>query len=223
MRSVLAPARCENRRLNVPEVKIGNFLFDVSGVLVEWRVEPLYMDLFNGDSERFRYFFANVFTIERQREICRGKPFAAVLEELVGLHPDYSEAVRAWDERWDEMVIGPIEGTVRLARALRSRGFGTYLLGNWSREEFDRARRRFDFLAEFAGAVIAGDHGVMKPDHRLFAIALEQFELEARSTVFVDDTAANVAAATALGFEGVLFESPEKLRRYCEDRGWLGD
>ena len=44
---------------------MGNFLFDVAGVLIEWRVEPLYMDLFNGDSEHFRYFFANVFTIEK--------------------------------------------------------------------------------------------------------------------------------------------------------------
>ena len=198
-----------------------HFLFDLAGVLVEWRVEPLYMALFDGDTERFNHFFARVLTVEKQREMCRGKPFAALREELVVHHPDYAEAIRAWEERWDEMVIGPIEGTVNLARALRSRGFGTWLLGNWSRGDFDRARRRFDFLSEFAGAVVSGDHGIMKPDPRLFVIALEQFGLQAPSTVFVDDSAANVAAATALGFEGVLFESPERLRRYCEDRGWL--
>ena len=137
------------------------------------------------------------------------------------LHPDYSEAIRAWDERWDEMVIGPIEGTVEFARSLRSRGLGTYLLGNWSREEFDRALRRFDFLSEFAGAVIAGDCGIMKPDPRVFAIAVKRFGLEPRATVVVDDSAANVAAATALGFEGVVFESAETPRRDCEYRGWL--
>ncbi len=203
------------------EPEIGDFLFDLAGVLIEWRVEPLYMDLFGGDRARFRYFFDEVLTVERQREICRGKPVAAALDELATLHPDCSEAIRAWDERWDEMVVGPIDGTVEFARSLRARGIGTHLLGNWSREEFDRARRRFGFLSEFSGAVIAGDHGIMKPDPRIFVVARERFGLDPGSTVFVDDSPANVAAATALGFRGIVFESPGQLRRDCETRGWV--
>ena len=38
------------------EAKIDNFLFDVAGVLIEWRVQPLYMDVFDGDPERCFYF-----------------------------------------------------------------------------------------------------------------------------------------------------------------------
>ena len=198
-----------------------DFLFDLAGVLIDWRAEPLYMAIFDGDRERYRHFFSNVFTVEKQREICKGRPVAAVLDELASHHPEYAEPIRAWDERWDEMVVGAIDATVVLARSLRAQGFGTYLLGNWSREEFDRAARRFAFLAEFAGAVIAGDHGIMKPDPRLFSIAVARFGIEPATTVFVDDSVANVAASVKLGFRGIVFESPEQLRRDCEMHGWL--
>ena len=198
-----------------------DFLFDLAGVLVEWRAEPLYMALFGGDRERYRHFFAEVFTAEKQAEICKGRPVAEVLDELQARWPEYAEPIRAWDERWDEMVVGAIDTTVSLSRALRARGCGTYLLGNWSREEFDRAVRRFEFLDEFAGVVIAGDHGIMKPDPRLFLIALERFGLDPATTVFIDDSEANVAAAIELGLEGIVFESPEQLRRVFEKKGWL--
>ena len=198
-----------------------DFLFDLAGVLVEWRVEPLYMALLGGDRERYRYFFAEVFTAEKQAEICKGRPVAEVLEELEVRHPEYAEPIRAWDERWDEMVVGAIDTTVSLSRSLRARGFSTYLLGNWSREEFDRAVRRFDFLDEFAGAVIAGDHGIMKPDPGLFLIALERFGLEPTRTVFIDDSEANVATAIELGFKGIVFESPEQLRHDFERNDWV--
>ena len=198
-----------------------DFLFDLAGVLVEWRVEPLYMALFGGDRERYRHFFAEVFTAEKQAEICKGRPIVEVLDELVSRWPEYAEPIRAWDERWDDMVVGAIDTTVSLSRALRARGCGTFLLGNWSREEFDRAVRRFDFLDEFGGAVIAGDHGIMKPDPGLFRIALERFGLDPTTTVFIDDSEANVATAIELGLEGIVFESPEQLRHVFEGNGWL--
>ena len=198
-----------------------DFVFDLAGVLVEWRVEPLYLALFGGDRERYRHFFAEVFTADKQAEICKGRPIAKVLGELEARYPEYSEPIRAWDDRWDEMVVGAIDTTVSLSRALRARGYGTYLLGNWSREEFDRAVRRFDFLDEFAGAVIAGDHGIMKPDPGLFRIALERFGLDPATTVFVDDSEANVAAAIGLGIEGIVFESPEQLHHVFKRKGWI--
>ena len=198
-----------------------DFVFDLTGVLVEWRVEPLYMALFDGDRERYRHFFARVFTPERQAEICKGRPLAEVLDELEVRWPEYSEPIRAWDERWDEMVVGPIHPTVSLSRTLRARGFGTYLLGNWSREEFDRALRRFDFLNEFKDAIIAGDHGIMKPHPELFRIAIERFGIDPVTTVFIDDSEANVAAAIELGLTGIVFESPGQLRHVFEREGWL--
>ena len=121
------------------------------------------------------------------------------------------------------MVTGPIEGTVGITRELRDRGYQTYLLGNWSREEFDRARARFDFLDEFHGVVISGDHGVMKPSAEIFEIATNTFHLTPADTIFVDDTQGNVNAAKELGFDAVHFTGPEALRTLLGKRGCLAN
>ena len=202
-------------------IRVPTFVFDLAGVLVDWQVEPLYLPLFGGDVQALRAFFRDVFTADRMREICLGRPILEVIDELTALHPASAEPIRAWHERWDEMVTGPIDGTVEISRELRARGHLTYLLGNWSREEFDRASTRFACLGEFSGAVIAGDHGYMKPDAALFEIAIRNFGLEPRDTVFIDDSAGNVDAAIAIGLRGIVFESPEQLRRTLSENGHL--
>ena len=197
------------------------FLFDLAGVLVEWDTERLYSRIFQGDRNEMSRFFNTVFTTERQHEIAKGRPTQAVLGELRERYPEYAIALDAWWNCWDQMVVGPLEDSVSLTRALRGQGYQTHILGNWSREEFDRAYRRFPFLAEFHGAVISGDHGVMKPDRAIFDIAVQTFALDPEQTIFVDDSRPNVTAAAALGFEAIHFAGADKLRETLISRGYL--
>lgn len=52
----------------------------------------------------------------------------------------------------------------------------------------------------------------MKPDPRIYRLAIERCRLEPARTAFVDDLPANVAAARAEGLHGVRFTTPERLR-----------
>jgi 2-haloacid dehalogenase len=47
-------------------------------------------------------------------------------------------------------------------------------------------------------------------------VLLRRFGLAAGTTLLVDDSAVNVAAAAALGMQALRFESPEQLRRRLE-------
>ena len=51
----------------------------------------------------------------------------------------------------------------------------------------------------------------MKPDPRIFQLALQRFGIKAEETVFIDDNPNNVAGANALGIKGILFEGKDKL------------
>ncbi|MCH7682269.1 MAG: HAD-IA family hydrolase, partial [Gemmatimonadetes bacterium] len=51
--------------------------------------------------------------------------------------------------------------------------------------------------------------------------ALRRFGLAAEEAVFVDDSAANVAAAEALGIESIQFRDAPTLRRDLESVGLL--
>ncbi len=88
---------------------------------------------------------------------------------------------------------------------------------------FPVARDRFDFLAWFEGIVISGEVGVNKPDPRIFEHLLERFGIEPAKALFIDDSPANIDAATALGFRTIQFADATALRRELARLGLLPD
>ena len=52
----------------------------------------------------------------------------------------------------------------------------------------------------------------MKPDAAIYRLALSRFGLRAEEAVFIDDNAANVAGAEAIGLPAILFTDAETLR-----------
>ena len=66
---------------------------------------------------------------------------------------------------------------------------------------------------------MSGEVGVAKPDPRIFALLTERFGLRPERTVFADDSAANVAAGSAAGYDAVLFTTADALRADLAARG----
>lgn len=56
--------------------------------------------------------------------------------------------------------------------------------------------------------IYSGEVGMMKPDARIYHLALERLQVPAESVVFVDDCIENVAGAQAVGMRAVHFTSP---------------
>lgn len=56
--------------------------------------------------------------------------------------------------------------------------------------------------------IYSGEVGVMKPDARIYQLAVERLGVPAESVVFVDDFIENVAGAQAVGMRAVHFTSP---------------
>ena len=51
----------------------------------------------------------------------------------------------------------------------------------------------------FRDIVVSGDEKLVKPDAAIYRLALDRFGLAAEEAVFIDDNAANVAGAAAVG------------------------
>ena len=120
--------------------------------------------------------------------------------------------IRAFDERWSEMVPGEITGTVELLRDVRARRIPDYAITNFSREKFPVARARFPFLDGFRLAIVSGDEGLVKPDAAIYELFLRRAGLSADACVFVDDSLANVEGARAVGMHAIHFRDPVALR-----------
>jgi 2-haloacid dehalogenase len=186
-------------------------VFDLGGVLINWDPRHLYRQLFQ-DPDEMESFLSEVTTAEWNAHQDAGRPWAEAVEVLAAEHPDRRDLIEAFRLRWPEMLAGEIPGTVDVLADLRATGVRLLALSNWSAEMFPVARDRFDFLAWFEGIVISGEVGVNKPDRRIFEHLLERFDLEPAAAVFIDDSTANLATATALGFRAIHFIDAATLR-----------
>ncbi|HLO34168.1 MAG TPA: HAD family phosphatase [Anaerolineales bacterium] len=113
----------------------------------------------------------------------------------------------------DEFFAGDIVDRTLLdyIRSLRGK-YKTGLISNaWGdlrdyivREKFDDA---FDKL------IISAEVGAVKPEAKIFQLALEQFGVSPKEAVFVDDFHINIEGCEKVGIKGILFKDPESTLR----------
>lgn len=180
-------------------------VFDVGNVLIRWDPTILYRKLFPDPAE-MQWFMENVCTAAWNLELDRGRPYAEAIAALVSEYPLHAHAIRAYDTRWQEMVPGAIAENVALLERLRARGTPDYAITNFSREKWADSIVRFPFLAGFRDAVVSGHERVVKPDPTIFRLLLARQRLDPADCVFIDDSAANIATAEALGFATVHYD-----------------
>ena len=193
-------------------------VFDLGGVLIDWDPRYLYRTLLPSE-KAVEQFLAEVCTAEWNAAQDAGRAWSVAVAELTRQFPDRAELIRAYDERWWETIGGEIPGTVQVLRSLRDRGVRLYALTNWSSEKFDLTYPRFEWLSWFAGIVVSGKEGVVKPDPRIFRILLERYDIDPVAAVYIDDAQHNVDAAAEIGLHALNFFSPEHL---CDDLAQLG-
>ena len=197
-------------------------MFDFGGVLVDWNPRHLYRRLFRGDEAAMENFLEEIDFSGWNSQQDLGRPFKIAVADLAGRFPHYGDLIRAYDERWEESVAGPIQASVDLLAPLKRAGRELHGLSNWSSEKFALARARYGFFGQFDTILVSGDVRLGKPDPRIFALLLRRIEKTAQECLFIDDSAANIAAARSLGFETIHYSSPIQLRKELLELGLLG-
>jgi len=70
-------------------------------------------------------------------------------------------------------------------------------------------RERFDDA--FHHMIISAEVGAAKPDPKIYHIALEQLQVQAKEAVFVDDFYENIEACEKVGMKGIHFKDPKSV------------
>ena len=65
----------------------------------------------------------------------------------------------------------------------------------------------------FDALVISAEEKMMKPDPRIYQLALDRLNVRADEAIFLDDVQVNIEACNALGMHGVHFTSSEQAQR----------
>lgn len=191
---------------------IDTIIFDLGGVLIDWNPEYVYLDVFNGDREKMKWFFDHICTHDWNENQDAGYPLAKATEERVALFPEHEELIRMYYGRWIDMLGEAIFDTVDILDQLISKKQHKIVaLTNWSHETFPIALERFEFLHWFEGIVVSGQEKTRKPFKEIYETTLNRFNIKADQSIFIDDNLRNIEAANALGIHGVHFKSSKLL------------
>ena len=195
-------------------------IFDLGGVLVDWKPHNLYRRFFNDDAA-IDQFLIEIDFHNWNLEQDRGRSFADGVAELSAQFPQYADLIRAYDQHWEESITGPIGGSIELLASLKAAGYPVSLLSNISREKYEVLRRKYDFFGEFDACLISADVQLLKPDPRIYALLLAQIDRAAADCIFIDDSAVNVAGADRMGMTAIQFQSPHQVKTELRQRGVL--
>ena len=192
--------------------RLKNIIFDLGGVLVDWKPEKLYLEVFEGDQKKVDWFLNEICTFDWNENQDAGYSLAQATEDLIQQFPQYEEWIRMYYSRWEEMLVGPIEGTVAILKQLvKNPEYKIVALTNWSAETFPTALAKYEFLHWFEGIVVSGTEKTRKPFRAIYELTLKRFQIKAAESLFIDDNRRNIEAASELGITTIHFKSPKEL------------
>ena len=197
--------------MSAPQQAVTAVVFDLGGVLIDWRREFLYERLID-DPERRTWFLDTVCTLAWNADGDRGRPFAELVAERSTLFPEEADLIAAYWQRWDEMSGPAMDATVAVLDEVQALGLPTFALTNWSAETLPRVRHRYGFLDSFDGMLVSGEEVIIKPDAAIYRLLCRRFGLTPERTFFVDDSVANIDTARDLGFVSHRFVDASALR-----------
>lgn len=183
-------------------------LFDLGGVIVRTEYQAPRERLAERLNLTYEDLSKIVFESETSRKASVGairveEHWAAVTRKL-GRPASETEAIRA------EFFAGDVvdRDLLDFIRSLRPRCKTGIISNAWPDLREYMIKNKLDDA--FDALIVSAEVGVMKPEPKIYQLALEQLKVEASEAAFVDDTPANVEAARALGMQGILFHDPQQ-------------
>jgi 2-haloacid dehalogenase len=191
---------------------IDTIIFDLGGVLVDWKPEYLYRKVFNGNEKKVQWFLGKVCTSSWNAEQDGGRTIAEAENIKIAEFPDHEELIRLYYNQWHQMFSGPIEENLELFKQLKASGnYKIYALTNWSAEKWELALELFPFFNYFDGVVVSGQEKMRKPFPEIYKLTVDKFAINPENAIFIDDNEENVIAAKALKIKGIHYKSPQQL------------
>lgn len=190
-------------------------MFDLGGVLVQWRAEVILARAFADPGARAAVR-ASLFDSQDWIELDRGtlSEAEALTRTAARTGQPMAALTRLMDIVRDSLEAQP--DTVDLLADLHRGGVPLYCLSNMHHRSIAHLRQRYPFFAWFRGVVISAEVQMVKPEPGIYRHLLTQYGLDGSRTVFVDDYPANCRGAEAVGLRSLCFTTAADCRRQLQ-------
>ena len=195
-------------------------VYDVGRVLVRWDLRCLYGQLIDNPA-RLEWFVNTVVTEGWHYQHDAGRDLAEMVAERKREFPAEADLIDAYATRFLETIPGPVEGAYAIVERLADQGIPLYAITNFASLFWTQFRPTQPVFEHFRDIVVSGDEKIAKPDARIFELAARRFGHAPGAMLFIDDNAANIASARALGWQVHHFTDVALLEQDLTARGLL--
>ena len=188
------------------------FLFDLGGVFFDWDPNHFYKDVFQNKKDK-DYFLKYICNDDWNTKQDKGRLIKDGENELIVKYPLYEKEIKMYYKNHRKMFRGIFKKSIEVLSFLKQKKYNCYVLSNWSWETFENLDNEYTFLNMFDGLLISGKEKLIKPDEKIYLLAIKRFNLNAHETVFIDDKIENIEAAKNLGFKTIHLDNPELITK----------
>lgn len=195
-------------------------VFDVGRVLVQWDMRRLFAQLID-DPQELEWFCTTVVTEKWHHQHDEGRELSELVAERKAEFPGHDHLIDAYATRFLETIPGNVPGSHEIVRELAASGMPLFAITNFASSFWREYRAQEPLFDLFGEIVVSGDEKIAKPDRRIFDLAAQRFGHAPSAMLFIDDNAANIEAAAALGWNVHHFQDAPTLRADLTSRGLL--
>jgi putative hydrolase of the HAD superfamily len=152
-------------------------------------------DLFDHSPLLYRFETGPMTTEEFYREVGARSGYCGSLAEFCAAFAD---------------IFWEIKPMAAVQAALRSHQVATFIFSNTNPIAVAHIRQKYPFFARFDGYVLSYEHGLMKPDAKIYSIVERLAGRSGEEIVYLDDRRENVEAGLARGWRALVHQTPEQ-------------
>lgn len=195
---------------------VKNVVFDIGNVLAGFTWQEFYRS-FGFSEEIYEKLTSatikSVFWNELDRGVLTDEQ---LLEGFIRNDPSIEKEIREVFQNVEKM-ISRYDYAIPWIRELKEKGYGVYVISNFSHKAYEECAKALDFLKEVDGRILSFEEKLIKPMPEIYRLLLERYGLEAEECVFIDDMDRNVEAAVKEGMKGIVFHTLDQVKKELEE------
>ena len=191
---------------------IKNLIFDVGGVLFDYRWKEMFMDygldednairvgtqMFNDPDRTWDIFDLGIKSDEEIADIFCKK------------YPGDEDVIR-WFIRHGEYMQVPRPKVWKKVHELKQKGYKIYILSNYPESLFKKHTEYADFMDDIDGLMVSYMIHKAKTAEDLYKALCDKYGLDRSESIFFDDRSENVEGAVKFGMKSVKILSEQVL------------
>ena len=188
-----------------------NIVFDLGGVVFDWKPDDLINRLFSDKTHQLlvkKHVFQHTDWAELDRGTLSLERATKNGVERTGLPEN---VIRNIFDNVPKALI-PIQETITLLESIKNSDNDFYVLSNMQKQCLDHLERSPVDWKMFSGVIFSCEINKVKPEAEIYLHLLEEYSLEPKETIFIDDLEENLVAAKKHDIKTIHFKSAEQCR-----------